>query len=88
MAKYRSCFAVEYTILNETRVIAYQIIVDTQNDGAAASAAGDAQFAAEVQDADLVPHEVIADAKQRAQLDRNKTWWRNRCAYSHDVLVT
>lgn len=84
---YQHAYAVEFTILDESRVVAYQVIVANRGDADVAIAKAEAQFAAEIPGAVLVGIDVIADPAQRAKLDKTKTWWRNRAAWGHQVLV-
>jgi hypothetical protein len=87
MPGYQHAYAVEFTVLDESRVVAYQVIVQNMGDADVAIAKAEAQFKSENADARLVPIDVIADPIQRGQMDRKTTWWRNRAAYSHQVLT-
>jgi hypothetical protein len=80
-------YAVEFTVLDESRVVAYQVIVPNPGDADIAIAKAEAQFKTDVPGATIVGIDVIADPAQRAKLDRKTTWWRNRAALSHQVLV-
>jgi hypothetical protein len=84
---YQQEFSVEFTRLDENMTVAFQVLCVSANDDALAISKAESQFRLENPNAVLVAHEDIINPTKRAQMDRTKTWWRNKVFASNMVLV-